>query len=130
MAKILLVEPDIKLGKIYCQYLEMQGHKIVWRTTAQSALIQVDEFGPDVNVGNAHPGDVSELETIRRGIYYDPGWPYIRWLKQNRPTKNWWEVDMPDYDIDIEPRPVWKYSGEETVGSPKEAVPVNRKKHQ
>ena len=90
----------------------------------------VHEFGPDVNVGNAHPGDVSELETIRRGIYYDPGWPYIRWLKQNRPTKNWWEIDMPDYDIDIEPRPVWKYSGEEMVSNPKEAVPVNRKKQQ
>src|SRR5262245_11779228 len=87
----------------------------------------VHEFGPDVNVGNAHPGDVSELETIRRGIYYDPAWPYIRWLKNNKPTKNWWEIDMPDYDIDIEPRPVWKYAGEEALATPKQAVPVNHK---
>jgi phosphosulfolactate synthase len=86
----------------------------------------VHEFGPDVNIGNAHPGDVSELETIRRGIYYDPAWPYIRWLKENKPTKNWWEIEMPDYDIDIEPRPVWKYSGvEEIARSPKDAVPKN-----
>jgi hypothetical protein len=34
---------------------------------------------------------------------------------------------MPDYDIDIEPRPVWKYSGEESLAQPKQAVPVNRK---
>ena len=86
----------------------------------------VHEFGPDVNIGNAHPGDVSELETIRRGIYYDPAWPYIRWLKNNRPTENWWEIDMPDYDIDIEPRPIWKYSGEEQLKRPNEAVPKGR----
>jgi hypothetical protein len=83
----------------------------------------VHEFGPDVNIGNAHPGDVSELETIRRGIYYDPAWPYIRWLKNNKPTTNWWEIAMPDYDIDIEPRPVWKYSDEAELAGPKEAVP-------
>ncbi|MBI2985169.1 MAG: phosphosulfolactate synthase [Deltaproteobacteria bacterium] len=88
----------------------------------------VHEFGPDVNIGNAHPGDISELETIRRGIYYDPAWPYLRWLKNNRPTKNWWEIEMPDYDLDIEPRPVWKYSGEEQLSRPEEAVPANRKR--
>ena len=88
----------------------------------------VHEFGPDVNVGNAHPGDVSELETIRRGIYYDPAWPYIRWLKNNKPTKNWWEIEMPDYDLDIEPRPVWKYAGEGPLAKPDQAVPASRKR--
>jgi phosphosulfolactate synthase len=88
----------------------------------------VHEFGPDVNIGNAHPGDVSELETIRRGIYYDPAWPYIRWLKNNRPTPNWWEIEMPDYDIDIEPRPVWKYAGEGSLAKADQAVPASRKR--
>ena len=89
----------------------------------------IHEFGPDVNIGNANPGDMIELETQRRGMHYDPAWPYVRWMKNNRPTKNWWEIEMPDYDIDIEPRPVWKYSGDEqVVCRPEEAIPARLRK--
>lgn len=47
MAKILLIEPDIQLGKIYNRYLE-QKHDVAWRTTAQTALNSVDENKPDL----------------------------------------------------------------------------------
>lgn len=49
MAKILLVEPDIQLGRTYCRYLQIVGnHEVQWRTTAQSALSVVDEHKPDL----------------------------------------------------------------------------------
>ena len=48
MAQILLVEPDIKLGKVYSQFLIDQGNEVSWRTTAQSALTSVDEQTPDL----------------------------------------------------------------------------------
>ncbi len=46
--KLLLIEPDIKLGKIYHQFLEMAGHEVSWCTKAQMALHKVDEFSPDL----------------------------------------------------------------------------------
>lgn len=46
--KILLIEPDIQLGKIYCQYLEMAGHKVDWTTSAQAALHKMDELKPSL----------------------------------------------------------------------------------
>ena len=48
MARILLIEPDIRLGNIYSQYLESQAHEIVWCTAAQTALSSVDEHHPDI----------------------------------------------------------------------------------
>ena len=48
MAQILLIEPDIKLGDIYKQYLETGGHQVEWRTTAQAALTTIDKHRPDL----------------------------------------------------------------------------------
>ena len=61
----------------------------------------VQHFGPDVNLGNINVQDISMLETIRRGLSYDPAHPYIRWLSHGRPSPNWWEMESPDYKVDL-----------------------------
>jgi phosphosulfolactate synthase len=61
----------------------------------------VQQFGPDVNLGNINIQDISMLETIRRGLSYDPAHPYIRWLSQGRPSANWWEMESPNYKVDL-----------------------------
>lgn len=61
----------------------------------------VQKFGPDVNLGNINIQDISMLETIRRGLSYDPAHPYIRWLSQGRPSANWWNMESPDYKVDL-----------------------------
>ena len=61
----------------------------------------VRHFGPDVNLGNINIQDISMLETIRRGLSYDPAHPYIRWLSQGRPSANWWDMESPDYKVDL-----------------------------
>jgi phosphosulfolactate synthase len=61
----------------------------------------VQHFGPDVNLGNINIQDISMLETIRRGLSYDPAHPYIRWLSQGRQSPNWWEMESPDYKVDL-----------------------------
>jgi phosphosulfolactate synthase len=61
----------------------------------------VQHFGPDVNLGNIDIQDVSLLEAIRRGCSYDPGHPYLRWLRSGKPTPNWWEIESPDYKVDL-----------------------------
>lgn len=47
MAQILLIEPDVKLGAIYQDFLQTRGHKVNWRTTAQAALHSVDKNRPE-----------------------------------------------------------------------------------
>jgi phosphosulfolactate synthase len=61
----------------------------------------VQHFGPDVNLGNINIQDISMLETIRRGLSYDPAHPYIRWLSQGRPSANWWDMESPNYKVDL-----------------------------
>ena len=61
----------------------------------------VQHFGPDVNLGNINVQDISMLETIRRGLSYDPAHPYIRWLSRGRPSPNWWDMESPDYKVDL-----------------------------
>ncbi len=68
----------------------------------------VHQFGPEVNMGNIDPEEVDYLESVRRGCIYDPAHPYLRWLRRGKPTRNWWEMSMPDYTIDIQRPPVWK----------------------
>jgi phosphosulfolactate synthase len=61
----------------------------------------VQHFGPDVNLGNINVQDVSMLETIRRGLSYDPAHPYIRWLSEGKRSPNWWQMESPDYKVDL-----------------------------
>lgn len=61
----------------------------------------VHHLGPDVNLANVPLGQLMFLESIRRGCFYDPGHPYIRWLSKGKPTANWWEMPLPDYKTDL-----------------------------
>lgn len=44
MANILLLEPDLILGKTYSQYLESLGHNLNWQQSAQAAVQALDGF--------------------------------------------------------------------------------------
>jgi DNA-binding response OmpR family regulator len=48
MARILLVEPDKTLSKLYSSVLEGAGHQVRWSAGAQPAIIAADEFKPDL----------------------------------------------------------------------------------
>ena len=48
MSKILLIEPDFLLSKIYKQALEDYGHTVACAATAQSAINAADGFQPDL----------------------------------------------------------------------------------
>lgn len=61
----------------------------------------VQHFGPDVNLGNINIQDISLLESIRRGCSFDPAHPYLRWLRHGKPMANWWEIESPDYKVDL-----------------------------
>ena len=61
----------------------------------------IQHFGPDVNLGNINIQDISLLESIRRGCSYDPAHPFLRWLRHGKPMANWWEIESPDYKVDL-----------------------------
>jgi len=62
----------------------------------------VHRFGPEVNIANVQPNGVPLLESIRRGVLFDMDHPYIRWLAGGEPTKDWWRVESPPYDVGID----------------------------
>lgn len=50
MANVILVEPDIPLGKVYAGGLRSRSHEVVVCTTAQAAVCEADRLRPDVVV--------------------------------------------------------------------------------
>lgn len=68
----------------------------------------VKEFGPNVNLANIFPSDVKLVEWIRHGIVYEMDHPYMRWAQDKSVATHWWQVESPDYDIDLERGPVLK----------------------
>ena len=68
----------------------------------------VNQFGPEINIGNVRVEEVARLECTRRGCIYDPGHPYLRWVSEGKPTRVWWEMPFPDYTVDIQKPPVWR----------------------
>jgi phosphosulfolactate synthase len=62
----------------------------------------VKQFGPNVNLANIMPWEVKILEWIRHGIFYEMDHPYMRWLGDKSQGEYWWEIDTPDYDIDLQ----------------------------
>jgi DNA-binding response OmpR family regulator len=46
--KILLVEPDVLLGRTYADALEQAGHKVIIAPTAQRAVFAADKIKPDL----------------------------------------------------------------------------------
>lgn len=61
----------------------------------------IHHFGPDVNLANIHLPELSQLESIRMGLSYDPDHPYLRWLREGKPTAHWWQMELPDYKVDL-----------------------------
>lgn len=62
----------------------------------------VYQFGPEVNIANIWSEAIPLLESVRRGTLYEMDHPYLRWLKEGKPTRNWWRMEMPPYDIGLE----------------------------
>jgi DNA-binding response OmpR family regulator len=50
MASVLLVEPDIILGKTYRDSLVASDHKVTWCRTAQAAIGSTEKLLPDIVV--------------------------------------------------------------------------------
>jgi len=75
-----------------------------FRGQANSPLIAwlVKEFGPNVNLANIYPQDVKVVEWIRHGIVFEMDHPYFRWAQDRSQAPNWWQIDNPDYDIDMQ----------------------------
>ena len=48
MARILLLEPNVQMGRIYAAGLQAGGHQVAVATTAQDAICEADEQRPDV----------------------------------------------------------------------------------
>jgi phosphosulfolactate synthase len=62
----------------------------------------VKELGPNVNLANIFPPDVKWIEWIRHGIIYEMDHPYMRWSQDKSVAEHWWEIDSPEYDIDMQ----------------------------
>jgi phosphosulfolactate synthase len=62
----------------------------------------VYQFGPQVNIGNVYSDGVRLLESVRRGTSFEMDHPYVRWLSEQRPTRDWWRMEAPPYDEYLE----------------------------
>lgn len=62
----------------------------------------IDEFGPEVNLGNVPVSSVPALEAMRDGIRFEMDTPYIRWLDEGKPTSEWWQMPNPPHDVGME----------------------------
>jgi len=64
MAAILLVEPDIALGRMYTSALEQPGYGVVWCRDGQTAIMAADEQRPDAVVIELHLAGHSGVEFL------------------------------------------------------------------
>jgi len=48
MAKVLVVEPDHKLARVYANALKLRNHQVALAHTAQDAIVEADEVKPTV----------------------------------------------------------------------------------
>lgn len=62
----------------------------------------VRQFGPNVNLANIMPWEVKILEWIRHGIFYEMDHPYMKWASNKSLGKHWWEIEAPDYEVDLQ----------------------------
>jgi phosphosulfolactate synthase (CoM biosynthesis protein A) len=62
----------------------------------------VKEFGQNVNLANIRPVDVKFVEFIRHGIFYEMDHPYMRWCQDKSAASCWWEMEAPDYNVDLQ----------------------------
>jgi len=47
MAQVLIIEPDVRLAKLYAEALQMRQHQAVTVSTAQAAILAADATKPD-----------------------------------------------------------------------------------
>jgi phosphosulfolactate synthase len=62
----------------------------------------VQQLGPNVNLANIFPMDVKWVEWIRHGIIYEMDHPYMRWSQDRLAAEHWWQMEAPDYGIDMQ----------------------------
>lgn len=62
----------------------------------------IHQIGPNVNLANIFPADVKHTEWLRHGIIYEMDHPYMRWSHDKSMADNWWKIEAPDYDIDLQ----------------------------
>ncbi len=96
-AQFMEVAKAVDIDKVFFEVWSAREHA---NTPLYGWLIH--HLGPDVNIGNLLMPEIFMLESNRRGVSYDPDHPYLRWLSKNKPTKNWWEIQFPDYSVDME----------------------------
>ena len=48
MAHVLVLEPDVRLGKLYAEALRARQHQVIACTTAQAAVCEADGQCPDI----------------------------------------------------------------------------------
>ena len=61
----------------------------------------VRELGPNVNLANIFPEDIRFIEWIRHGIIFEMDHPYMRWSQDRSVAKHWWQIESPDYSVDM-----------------------------
>lgn len=95
-AQLLEVMRQVPADKII---LEMWSARGAPNTPLWAWLVH--HLGPDVNIANVPSSQIMFLESIRRGCFYDPGHPYLRWLNAGKPVEHWWKMPLPDYKVDL-----------------------------
>ena len=80
---------------------EVWGPEMTLRSPAKYWAWLVTKFGPDTNLGNVVPEAIAFLESVRRGVSYEMDHPYLRWLEEGKPNKDWWTMEPPPYDVYI-----------------------------
>jgi phosphosulfolactate synthase len=108
-----LIGPQLENTKGQQQLIEVANavdpRKLVfelWDTRHQSNrplfAWLVRQFGPNVNLANIMPWEVKILEWIRHGIFYEMDHPYMKWASDKSLGKHWWEIEAPDYEVDLQ----------------------------
>jgi phosphosulfolactate synthase len=108
-----LIGPQLENKKGQQQLIEVANavdpHKLVfelWDTRHQSNrplfAWLVRQFGPNVNLANIMPWEVKILEWIRHGIFYEMDHPYMKWASDKSLGRHWWEIEAPDYEVDLQ----------------------------
>jgi DNA-binding response OmpR family regulator len=64
MAKVLLIEPDLKLARIYANALKLRHHEVAVAHNAQDAIVEADESKPSVVILEVQLAAHSGLEFL------------------------------------------------------------------
>jgi len=81
---------------------ELWGPSMTIQQPAKGWAWLVNNFGPEVNIANVYSEGIRILESVRRGTFYEWDHPYIRWLADGKPCKNWWQMEPPPYDVYVD----------------------------